>query len=314
MYSVSSPFPLSELTLCFFATSLAEQGLAPSTIKSYLAAVRSIQISLGLPDPRDQSSCPMLKRVLAGISRARLSKGVQARVRLPITAPLMVRIQSALNHSDNPDKVLFWAITCLAFFGFFRLGELLPNTAKQYHPSTHLSWGDVAVNDRAAPSILRVHLKRSKCDQFGRGLDIYVGKTNSSLCPVTAVVDYIRLRGDYQGPFFLFRDLKPVLKPWLTQQLRQILNELGLPSHQFAGHSFRIGAATSAAMAGVEDSTIQTLGRWQSSAFMGYIRLPQAHLAQISSRLATATTPYQGNPIISSATRIDPPPIPHNGP
>ncbi len=43
----------------------------------------------------------------------------------------------------------------------------------------------------------------------------------------------------------------------------------GLP-----GHSFRIGAATTAATVGIEDSTIQMLGRW-SSAFLAHISHPQ---------------------------------------
>ncbi len=34
--------------------------------------------------------------------------------------------------------------------------------------------------------------------------------------------------------------------------------------------AFGLGAATSAALAGLEDSTIQTLGRWQSAAFLQY--------------------------------------------
>ncbi len=34
------------------------------------------------------------------------------------------------------------------------------------------------------------------------------------------------------------------------------------------GHSFRIGAATTAVVVGIADSSIQTLGRWQSAAFL----------------------------------------------
>ena len=46
----------------------------------------------------------------------------------------------------------------------------------------------------------------------------------------------------------------------VSSQIRGVLNNIGLPQHQYAGHSFRIGAGTTAALAGVEDSVIQTLG------------------------------------------------------
>ena len=80
----------------------------------------------------------------------------------------------------------------------------------------------------------------------------------------------------------------PVTKSWLVQQIRAVLSSLGLPQDEYAGHSFRISAATSAALAGVEDSTIQTLGRWQSAAFLQYICMPREQLAAISRRLALA--------------------------
>ena len=287
-FKLLSPFPVSEYLLCGFAAFLADQGLAPQTAKCYLAAVRNMQLSLGLPDPRDHSSLPMLRRVLAGISRAHLSQQVAPRVQLPITAPLLARMQVALQQSAHPDRVLIWAVACLAFLGFFRLGELLVESRDKYDSVFCLSWGDVAVDSRSAPTMVKVHLKRSKCDQFGKGVDVIVGRTDSPVCPVAAVVAFIALRQDRPGPFFMDAKLAPVTKAWLVKQVRDILSSLGLPQNEYAGHSFRIRAATSAALAGVEDSTIQALGRWQSAAFLQYIRMPREQLAAISRRLVSA--------------------------
>ena len=65
--------------MCCFAAFLADKGLALQTGRGYLAAVQSMQIMLGLPDLRDQSSLPMLKRVQAGMQRARALSGSSSR-------------------------------------------------------------------------------------------------------------------------------------------------------------------------------------------------------------------------------------------
>ncbi len=87
-----------------------------------------------------------------------------------------------------------------------------------------------------------------------------IGATGDKLRPVTALLDYLGQRGDRKGAFFLGPDTKPVLKPWFVEQIRLILSSIGVAHHQYAGHSFRIGVATTAALAGVEDSTIQAFG------------------------------------------------------
>ena len=46
--------------------------------------------------------------------------------------------------------------------------------------------GDVAVDDHSNPSLVRIHLRKSKTDQLGRGVDVYLGRTDEDLCPVTA--------------------------------------------------------------------------------------------------------------------------------
>ena len=47
---------------------------------------------------------------------------------------------------------------------------------------------------------------------------------------------------------------------------------MGLSAVGFSPHSFRIGAATSAAIGGMSIENIQNMGRWRSSAVNSYIR------------------------------------------
>ena len=286
-YNVPDPFPVTEYLLCSFASYMADQGLAPQSIKSYLAAVRNMQLSLGLPDPREQSSLPVLKRVQMGISRSRLGRQQSSKIRLPITGQVLRRVKAELDRTGHPEGPLLWAVCCVAFFGFFRLGELLLPSREAFNPRLHLAWGDVAVDAPDNPQMVRCHLKQSKTDQLGRGVDVVLGRTGLELCPVAAVLSYIVRHGSQPGPFFLTTAGAPLVKQEFVSEFRKILAAVGLPAEDYAGHSFRIGAATSAALAGVEDSTIQLLGRWQSAAFLRYIRTPHERLAAMSRTLAT---------------------------
>ena len=150
---------------------------------------------------RDQSSLPILKRVLAGIARSRLTRRVPLRVRLPITAPILAQLHGNLTQSSRPDRVLIWAVAATAFFCFVRLGELLVDAPKNYSPATKLSWGDVSVDDQASPTMVKIHLRQSKCDQFGKGVEVIIGRTDTPTCPIAALTTYIVHRQDIPGAF-----------------------------------------------------------------------------------------------------------------
>lgn len=76
-----------------------------------------------------------------------------------------------------------------AFFGCFRLSEL---TVQDLSSPPVVEALDVLFEG----SLLRVriHLRFSKTDTAGSGADIILGSTRDSLCPVTALGNYLRVR------------------------------------------------------------------------------------------------------------------------
>ncbi len=96
-------------------------------------------------------------------------------------------------------------------------------------------------------------------------------------------------RGAGTGPFFRYRDGRPLTRQRFVTSLRGALKEIGLHPESYAGHSFRIGAVTVAAACGIQDSLIKTMGRWESVAYQLYVRTPQEQLEAVASQLVSAT-------------------------
>ena len=124
-------------------------------------------------------------------------------MRLPITPPIMQVLKGVWVTGTNMnacDAAMLWAACSLCFFDFFWSGELTAPSESQYDPSENLSFRNIAFDDREQPSILQVHLNVSKTDPFRLGVDVFVGRTGNNLCPITAMVHYLSMRGGGDGP------------------------------------------------------------------------------------------------------------------
>ena len=278
MHPHGSPCPADEWTLCLFVTYLADT-IQYSSIKVYLSAVRALHIEQGFPNPL--VDCPRLHRVVRGIKRTQGSSTAQ---RLPITDSILLVIYKSLDLS-NRDHLTFWAACLLGYFGFLRSSEFSVPSLAAFSPSVHLSVADIAVDSVQFPSCLRINIKASKTDPFRKGCYVHIGRGNTPLCAIEAMLAYLVARGNVAGPLFLMKDGSPLTRFLLTSWLRQILVAAGIPGN-FSSHSFRIGAATVAARNGVPDHLIQALGRWNSSAYQLYIRTPSETLSSLSRSLS----------------------------
>ena len=261
-----------------FASWLAQvEHLSPATISVYLSAVRSSHIDLGFPDP--MANCLRLPRVLRGIKRT--VAGRQS-PRLPITKALLNVIHSSLD-MQNADHVMFWAACCVAFFGFLRVSEFTTNGS--FNVSKHLTLADIAVDSIANPSMIRLTIKSSKCDQFSQGSAVYLGRAHPPTCALSAMFAYLHLRGSAPGPLFRWSRGLPLTAQDINTHLRSILARASIPG-RYSSHSFRIGAATAAAAAGIPDHLIKVMGRWSSTAYQRYIRPSPASMADVAQQLA----------------------------
>jgi len=154
-----------------------------------------MQITMGLPEPQEFSSLPRLRLVQSGIQQANVNHG-DIKVRLPITPSILYKLKEFWTpQQTNRGVVMIWAAAVMCFFGFFRAGEITVPTVASFDGSKHLTWRDVAIDSVECPQTIKVHLKKSKTDQLGKGVDVYIGRTGDPLCPVVAVRHYVSMRG-----------------------------------------------------------------------------------------------------------------------
>ena len=134
-------------------------------------------------------------------------------------------------------------------------------------------------------------LKASKTDPFRHRTTITLASIASSTCPVTALRKYLASDPNHplDTPLFRFQDGRFLTRRGLVESIRVLLSMSGIPVHQYTSHSFRIGAATSAAAAGIPEWLIQTLGRWTSQCYQVYIRTPGSIIHDSFQRMASTS-------------------------
>ena len=244
--------PASCLTLQYFCVHEA-QRISYNTIKVYLAAICLRHIEHGFHDPTTDN---LLWLVCRGIRRR---QGDNQRARQPITLNILRILKEKLCQSTYTftEKLMLWAAFTMEFYGFMHVSEYV-----------NLCWRDISCSE----DCISIFLHQLKTDPFRHGHTIHIFKTNSSTCPHSA---FNRYRNSVSGintsldaPVYQAGRFSPLSRAMITRTICQLLSQDHMA---YASHSFRIGDATTAAVAGLPAWIIKSLGRWSSNAYLSYI-------------------------------------------
>ena len=266
--------PVIETNLMLFVTNISHTSV--SNIKIHISAIKHHATYL----IGQYGECyPRLYMLVRAIKRQKK----KLHKRIPVTVAELRLVHAYLNSSSLHvcDRTMLWAAVTTAFFGFLRSSEYVSAQTRKYDADTTLCFEDIIYKH---PN-LHIRIKASKTDPFREGCTICLSPSGADICPVRNLQMYIAQHPIKKGPLFTYAD-----HSLLTQRRLNSLLKSAIPTTSKApvsSHSLRIGAATTAAAAGLPRWLIQSMGRWSSDCFRTYIQIPASTFTHVSHTLAT---------------------------
>ena len=262
---------------------IALLGRGPFAFKSASNIIGSLRWFSSILHPQSVNN---FDAVLVSISM----KGLKAQ----LTRPVRQKLPFSVHHLDKFYRLLdlsdvkqlaCWCAMLLAFFGCFRLSNLVPVSKSKFDPLKHLRRNDIRFED----NFVLIYYKWSKTNQ---------NSSRVSWVPICAVSDhrfnikhYLKLlfsavKVPDVSPLFAFSKSEFHSKFSLIRLLDKFLYKAGLSLGDYSWHSFRRGAAVFAFELGLEDSAVQLLGDWSSSAFKNYLEFAFSKKAAVAEKIS----------------------------
>ena len=246
-----APLPADPDLVSMYLVRRADAGLAVSTLRVDLAAIRTAHLLAGIPlDLND----PNLAMVLEGITRVR---GTRPRRQVAPAVPDVLRqLLAACASAQTPLGARDRAMLLLGFGAALRRSELVA-----------LRLGDLEIVPNRG---VRLLVRRSKTDQHGQGQDVAVWANpgHPAECPLEALhawrrhrdraADLVDVAGDRHAERPLFCAVTrsgrltgiALSDKAVVRLVKGAATRAGLDPERFSGHSLRAGLATAAGDAG----------------------------------------------------------------
>jgi hypothetical protein len=289
------PFKTKE-TLTYIGWLLEFRKVSASTVEKYMSGIRLAHLRAGFVVPALKPD--IIKAIIDGTAQ---SERIQQRLeekseRLAVTPATLRLIKHELKKSNwsISRKRLIWLVCTTAFGGSFRIGELLANDSLHYDPQTCLLGRDISIEnwckDGENTKVFKVWLKSPKELKFGKGVMVEIFKTKTEICPIAAFEKWKRLSKSAMTctkPAFRLEDGSLYNGKLFNNDLEKLLGKhIDYKKTKILSHSFRAGLATAMAKLGYSDDEICKIGRWNSQAFVNYVKTARLKRMKIAKEMA----------------------------
>ena len=262
------PFPATVVDIALFFSHLTSIGVSASVIETVYSALKWVHDIAGVANPMTN---PFVKTVVEGAKRENAKPVVK---KMPISKDVLTACcekYATCNELPNTERYFYCIVViCGVFFRFSKLAGL---TIK-----------DIAISD----SHLTIQVTRSETDQYRKGDEVVIARSDKVTCPVVnlekymllANIDASKASSDYlfkplvkvRSGFKLIEKVKPLSYTRARESIVGLLKEFVPDTTNISLHSFKAWGATAAANAQVPDRCWKRHGRWRSdSAKDGYV-------------------------------------------
>lgn len=282
-------FPVQVAVLLRFIALLAR---GPYAFRSATNMLGSLRWFSALLDPSsDKTFDAALVLVSMKGLKAQLSR--PERQKLPLSVSHLRKFYNILDFSIVK-HLACWCAMLLAFFGCFRLSNLVPTSKNKFDPLKHLTRDDI----RFEGKFVLVFYKYSKTNQNSEKVTwIPIRSVNDSRFNVQlhlrTLFDVVKAPID--APLFTFCKNDFLTRYSLVRFLDHCLYVAGMPLADFSWHSFRRGAAVFAFELGLADSAVQLLGDWSSPAFKRYLEFAFKRKMSVAKKISKSFDNYVCN-------------------
>ena len=238
----------------------------PKVIRNYLSSIRLMASKYNIPQTGlDHYAISNYLRSISINSNFRPTpRGI-----FDLTTLYHISISCDILH----DPELYRAIFLTAFYGFLRMSNIAPHSAKQFSKHRHFLRQDLIFAHPGAHLIIK--WTKTLQDHRAHHIIQLPSLKNPFLCPVRALTKLVQSRPlPPDAPLFAnnFPPFAQVIDSHIHDSLKKVLIHRNIPLQGNSFHTFRRSGATLAFDNNVSLQNIQAHGLWQSTAVWTYLQ------------------------------------------